>query len=140
MGTPVDIRNALETRAKAAITAISATLPIEEENIPFARPSTGKWAQIYWVSGAKRVLTLGLHGLDLHYGVYQITLVYPIGDGTGNARSNIQTLNSYFPLSQIMSSNGQVVRVTGTEAPPGREVGSSHRVTFSINWEAEIPR
>jgi hypothetical protein len=143
MPTTEDVHKALDARAKAAITAVSATLPIEEENMGFVagvRPTDGKWAIPRWVSAVRKVNTLGTNGKDLLTGVYQITLVYPPGSGSGTAWSNMATMQTYFKASNTFASNGQAVKINGTEESSGREVNNTERYTLSIYWESEISR
>ena len=136
-----DVWDALDIRAKAALTAISATMPVEEENVGFVPPAGAHWASI---AGAFRVAsqdehTLGASGTKLERGIYSITMVYPLNDGTDGARADIATLESYFPLAKTMTSNGQVVTVRGA-FPPNTRIGKDYRMTYSIEWEAIVPK
>ena len=137
-----DVWNALDIRAKAAIAAVSATLPVEEENIDFQAPAAGHWASI---AGAFRVSsqeehTLGPGGTKLERGIYSITMVYPTNDGTDGARADIATLESYFPLAQTVTSNGQTVTVRGAFPPNTRIIDGTYRMTYSVEWEAIVPK
>jgi hypothetical protein len=136
------VHDALEARAVTAITAVSATLPIEYENVAFAPPDAGKYAslaQAFKVSSEEEH-ALGPAGTKLVRGIYSINVVYPTNIGDDGTRTDLETLKGYFPLAQTASSSGQTVTVRGSFPPNTRTVGTTYRATFSIEWEAIVPK
>jgi len=136
------VHDALEARAITACTVISATMPVQYDNVGFTPPNAAKYASL---AGSFRVAseeehTLGPSGTKLVRGTYQITLVYPLNSGDGAARTDLETLKGYFPLAQTTASAGQSVTVRGSFPPNTRTVENTFRATFSIEWEAIVPK
>jgi hypothetical protein len=141
MASIKDVEDAIEARAKSGITAIDGTVPIDYDNIDFQSGSgAAKWALPRWLQSARRCGTLGPSGNDKVIGVYQITMAYPTNSGTKTARTDIGTLESYFKIASSLSSNGQALTITGTDASPGRTVDNSYRRTLTVYFEAEVAR
>ena len=136
------VHDALESRAVTACTAVSATMPVEYENVGFTPPNAAKYASLVgsFKVASEEEHTLGTAGTKLVRGTYQITLVYPLNSGDGVARTDLETLKGYFPLAQTTASAGQTVTVRGSFPPNTRKGKTDYQATFSIEWEAIVPK
>ena len=102
------IRAGFETRLKAW--AITKSLPLYFENVP-TDPPTAAYAEAYLLPAPTQSDTLD----DLHRrysGIFQVSLVMPIGVGAGDAAALEAELDALFAPAVPIVQGSLVVRVT----------------------------
>jgi hypothetical protein len=129
---------------KALLTPIAALntagIPTAFENMTFEHPEKSKWMQVSFVPNDIVIANLGDEGNDFVDGFLQVSLNYPVGQGDSEARTDFESLRSYFYGGAGLSSGGQQVIIKSCSRNQGRIFENWYRIDVSIFWYAYIPR
>lgn len=130
------IRSAFETTLKTWADAQIPAIPIAFENVTFTPPAT-RYLRAFLLpadTGSR-----DLEGRHREYlGVYQISIVLPIGNGAGPGETLVAALEALFPMTAPLTSGGLQVFITSplsaSKAPqdPDRYVIPCS-LTYSVN-------
>jgi len=129
------IRAALETHL-AAMPGLG--LPIAFENVDFVRPTSGPYAE-------SRTLIADPDGAQLgslmffERGIYQITLCYPSGRGTGDAETKAMQIRDWFSRGTTLVRSGiQTIIMEVPSVRAGFPDNGFWRMPVSANWQAQV--
>ena len=84
--------------------------------------------------------TTGPTGRDLAEGIAQIDVMYPPGDGVGNALEKADEIAAGFKAGLRLEYDGQDVIVRGSEISPAMNEDGWLMVAVSVRWSAYIRR
>lgn len=132
----------VQTALENAVGDILGTLgiPVEFENAKHSRTPGESWASTFYLPGKRSVETTGPSGVDRLEGVQQITLRYPLGTGTNQARLDADAIEAYFLAGRSFASGSQSVLITSSGRSKGTESSNWYLVYISIYWLALIQR
>lgn len=132
-------------------------IPTEFENVEFTKPTNAKWAQMFFIPNTPEVETLGPTGEDLATGLLQVNVNYPMDTGTLAATADFEAFRAGFPAGRHITiaadalqigpladaafdDADQVVTIINCGRSQGRLVDNWYRVSFTVGWQALIPR
>lgn len=130
-----NIRGALQTRL-ASVTGIP-TIAYEDRRYTPVPGTPFIEAILIPISG--RPQTMGDDPLLLHEGTFQIACVYPAGKGTGKAEAMADTIKGFFKVKDVLTLNGDSVRIRYSERVRALEEADWLRVPVSIGWYLYSP-
>lgn len=91
------IRAAFETRLKTWADAQTPAIPLAWQNVPFA-PTPGRYARALLLPSPTRCDTLE-GGHRRYQGIFQVSLVMPVGAGSRTAEVLAGDLDATFPMT-----------------------------------------
>jgi len=126
-----DIRGALTVQANTA-----AGLPGDKayEGVPYTPVVGTAYVAYALVPTAERPRTLGQYGDTIRQGLFQASLFFPSGSGTGLAESAADAVRAKFPPGQVVTQNETVVRVRYAERAPAQAHPDWVMVPVTVAW------
>lgn len=98
------------------------------------------YAQLWFMPANTAPSTTGPQGRDLAEGFTQVNLMYPTGEGAGDALEMADEIAFHFQAGTRLDYNGQDVIIRGVSiAPPMTEKGWL-MLPVTINWSAYMRR
>ena len=130
------IRAAFESRLKAWAAAQTPPIPVAWENVPFNPPKT-RYARAFVLPAPTVSLTLDRTHRQ-RKGVYQVTLVMPIGSGAGAAAALCASIDAAFPIGTLLTQGGLTVTLL-TPFSPATAIQEPERfaVPVSAQYQAD---
>ena len=124
------IRAALETRLNAMAPAVA----IAWENRPFQVPApTVPYQQVNILFATPENPETGAGYREL--GIFQVSLLYPLGDGANAAGVRATAIRTQFPKNLALTSGGVVVTISKTPSIGGGAVdGDRWRLPIKISF------
>ncbi|MEE4465711.1 phage tail terminator-like protein, partial [Azotobacter chroococcum] len=102
------IRSLYEQRLAAW--AAARSLPVAWQNVPFTPPASGIYLRAFLLPADTDSLDLeGAH--RLYTGVFQISIVAPNGNGSGDAEQPAADLDAEFPQNLRLTSGAFAVQI-----------------------------
>jgi hypothetical protein len=109
------------------------------ENMDF--PNTANrvpYHKVNLIPGRPEDVTVG-NGYRREYGIFQVTLVYPLQIGTGEASERAELIKSTFPRGASFSNGGVVVKIDATpEIMRGYPTDDSYMIPVRVYYYADI--
>jgi hypothetical protein len=134
-GTIVSIRAALESH----LSAMAEALPTAYQGGKGFTPVDGAPFQHCAVLWGQPVDTTQGRKLTLESGMFQVTLMYPEGDGTGDAEAQADAVRAWFKPPQVLINGSVRVQITKTaRITAGFPSDGRWAVPISIPWESWI--
>jgi hypothetical protein len=130
----------LEKALRSGVVAVDLGLPIALENASMDRPRNAPWAALHIMPAGSGAHTLGDGGEDLHVGIMQLDLNYPLMAGENASRAKVKAIVEFFRYGRVLIYGDTSVFVTKCAGPRYREVNGQHRHTLTISWEARLQR
>lgn len=131
------IRAILEGRLSTWAAARSPALPVAWENVPYA-PTQGATYLRAYVLPADTIDETLAGGHRAYRGVFQVSIVCPIGTGPGVAAGIADELNTQFPVNGRYTSGAITVQViTPASAAPALQDESTFIVPVSIGYRCD---
>lgn len=130
----VKIRAALQK----ALDTLTPTLATAKENQDFT-PVTGTPYQALHLMPAMPDNAVMGAGMFIEAGILQVSLMYPLGQGTGPSQLRAELVRSLFKRGRTFVEAG--VRVHCTKTPkvgPGFKDGDRWHLPISVHWHAYI--
>jgi hypothetical protein len=125
-----DVKQQLDT----AVGAVSGIPALVLENV-INRPTSGtSFTRTTLLPARPNRLTVGVSGRDELFGMYQVDLYYPIGQGSTNALTAADLVVNAFPRTWSVAVNSDVLRVTQSWVEAGREVNGWYAVSVILQW------
>lgn len=128
------IRDALENHLKA----MTPALPTSFENASFTPPTDGSAYQEAVLLPANPIVPMG----DMTYleqGVFQVTVLYPLGEGTADAEERAEAIRSHFHRGLTLTVGGVSTIITSVPTvAKGFPDDGQWRVPVSIRWQAQV--
>lgn len=128
------IQKAFETR----LAAMSPDLSTAYENMAFTPANGTPYQKANLLPGAPDNSTIG----QKHYievGVFQVTLMYPLGGGAKDARARAELTKTQFKRGTTMTQDGINIIVTRTPAiAPAFRSDDRYCIPVSITYQADI--
>ena len=128
------VRTALE----AKLNAMTPTLAIAWQNVGYTPVTGTPYQAAYLMPATPENPTVG----DTFYreqGIFQVSLFYPLLEGTGAVDARAELIRAAFPRGESMTSGGVTVRISRTpEVGQGRRDGDRWHVPVKIRWFAGI--
>lgn len=132
-----DIRAALEAKL-AAFALLPPTYQVAWEGIPFTPPATGVWLRSVQIPARTTQLTLGVDALDLHTGVYQVSVMVGPGVGLGGALATADAVVGHFKRNTKLVSGSTTVVIETSSRGPAFPDGSWLNIPISIDYRAVL--
>jgi len=131
------VRAILETRLSTWAAARVPALRVAYENAPFTPNQGETYLRAYLLPA--QTLSEDLQGSHRGYvGVFQVSIVRPIGTGRGPALSIAAELNQQFPVNGRYTSGSVTVQVISpASAGPGIQEPESFAVPVSFEYRAD---
>jgi hypothetical protein len=128
------VRAALETK----LNGITPALSTEWQNVPFTPVTGTAYQKAYLLPATPENPTLG-DGFYREYGIFQVSLFYPIQTGSAAAEARAQLIRTAFKRGTVMTSGSVKVLVDRTpEIGQGRRDEDRWHVPVKIRWSAGI--
>ena len=131
-----EIRGALTTQANTAsgIPAVKAY-----EGVPIT-PNVGTAYVAYTlIPTQERPASMGLDGLTLRQGLFQIGLFYPSGSGTGAAEAVADAVKSKFVPGTFLTQGTTTVRLRYCERGPVQTTPDWIQAPVTVGWDIHTP-
>lgn len=97
-------------------------------------------AQIAFITNQPEASSVGTGGLDVHTGILQIDLMYPLGKGTGDSVEKADQVANVFKGGTQASFGGQTVNIRSCGIRQPTASGGWLRTIISIAWIAYVAR
>lgn len=132
-----DIRGALTTQANTATGLPSSRA---YEGVPF-NPVTGAAYVAYTlIPTQERPSSLGQAGLTLRQGLFQISLFYPAGSGTGAMESVADAVKNVFVAGNVVTQGTTNVRISYAERnAPIIAHPDFLQLVVTVGWQLHTP-
>lgn len=131
-------RSILESRLATWAAGRSTPLRVAYQNVAFT-PTQGETYLRSYLLPAKTTAEDLAGALRTYRGVYQVSIVRPIGGGSGPALSIAAELNSLFPVNGRYTSGAVTVQViTPPSAVPGAQDENTYVVPVSFEYRADV--
>lgn len=128
------VRRALETR----LLAMSPALPCAMENVAFTPTQGTAYQRANMLPAAPDNTMLGPREW-MEIGIFQVTLFYPEGAGSGAAQERAEAVRTHFKRGTTVSHSGITTIVTHTPAKaPAYSRDGWYVVPISIRYQACI--
>ena len=124
---------------EARVVAIASPLPTRWENVVFVPPTDGSAFQhVDIISAPPDNPTLG-DGFYRELGLMQVTLSYPLGNGSGACYAKAEAIRAWFPRGLTLTSGGITVHIQRTPAI-GPKLPSTDRFVLpvTVRWCADV--
>lgn len=130
----VAIRAALET----ALAAMTPIVTVAYENAVFTPVPGVPFCKAYLLTGTPQNPTFG-GGFYREVGMFQVTLFYPIQNGTAAAALRAEMIQQKFFRGSSFSNAGVTVRIIGTPAITAAQIdGDRWTMPIRCQWTADI--
>ncbi len=128
------VRRALEKRL--ASLAINIATAIENGSY---EPTDGlPYQRVGLLRAEPESLTMG-RTLTKEHGVFQVSLMYPTGDGTGDAEAQAQLIKDHFKCPLTLEEDGVKVQIIdAVKVSHGFVMDGRWMIPVSIPWHANI--
>lgn len=116
---------------------LSNLLPTQVENVVFNTPQ-GAYQRLNYIPAPPENPAIGGH-FKREVGYFQVTLLYPLNQGTQAVRAEAERIRSWFPRGSSYQSGGVTVTIDRDGAiGPGVVGGDRYIVPISIRYFANI--
>ena len=133
MGANHDIQAALDGR----LAALDLGLDIAWENTSFVPAVGSPWLKAAILPGETRQADMGPDGgRNLNRGIYQVSVFYPAGQGSGAARDAADAVISHFRRGLAIVSGTVAVRIRRSWRGPAASEADWFQIPVSIAWFA----
>lgn len=130
----VAIRSALEV----ALAGMTPALSIAYENAAFTPVAGVPFCKAYMLTGTPQNPTFG-GGFYREVGIFQVTLFYPIQNGTAPAAARAEMIQQKFFRGSSFSNAGVTVRIIQTPAITAAQIdGDRWTMPVKVSWVADI--
>lgn len=136
MGAADLIQAALDSH----LAGLDLGLAIAWENSPFT-PQVGiPWIKAGLLPGPVVQADMAPDGgRDRHQGIYQVSLFYPAGQGSGPARRMADQVTAGFKRGTVLSQAGLNIRIQRAWRAPALSEPEWFQVPVSVQWFAYTP-
>jgi hypothetical protein len=131
-----DIRGALTTRANTT-TGLPASKAYE--GLAFDPVIGTAYVAYSLIPTLERPASVGLDGLTLRQGLFQVSLFYPSGSGTGTAESKADDVKSKFVPGTYLTQNTTTVRIRYAERGQCQIEPDWIMVPVTVGWDLHTP-
>jgi len=128
-----EVQQLLEQKLATLVTAAE----VHWENAPFTPPTDGSpWYRVTFMPGTPFRGTLGENGFSELRGIFQVSVFYPAGGGSGTARAKADAIVSLFKsgTSLVGSSLSLLVEMSWREAALNEP--DWYHVPVRVRWRA----
>lgn len=133
-GTVYDaIQAALD--AKLATFATAQSLSVAWQNIEFDPVAGSPWVRPSMLPGEPYQAALGESGENRCVGVYQVSVFYPAGNGSGTARAMVDTLITAFKRGTRLTYGGYTVEIKKAYPNPPLQEMQWYHIPVTIQWK-----
>lgn len=133
-----DIRGCLQTRANTA-TGIPGSAQRAYEGVPFA-PTVGTAYIAYTlIPTQERPASLGPSGQTLRQGLFQVSLFYPSGSGTGTVESIADAVKNVFVAGNTLTQGTTSVRIRYAERGQCTVSADWIQCNVTVAWDLHTP-
>lgn len=131
-----------EEWARVNSTTLVDELPTAYENVEFEHPNGTPWAAVFMLASPSNVGSLGDNGDDEFSGIFQIDLMYPLGEGIFRVNEAIDLIREEFKAGKYLTYSGgtQYVLINACSPAIRQKEDSFYRATISVEWETRINR
>jgi hypothetical protein len=130
------VRRALEKHLAAMASNLAETRYENEDKTPPAEATPYQRVSFLPAQPDNTVMGAGVYRAN---GIFQVSLLYPQGDGPANAAAQAELLRSWFKRGTTLAEGGINVLVTDTPAVgPGMQDDTRWHVPVSIRWQAWV--
>lgn len=114
--------------------AQAANIPVAWENTPFTPPVSGVYLEADFLPADNEDFTIqGI--VSLRRGVYQVTVVYPVGSGSQAAEKLASAVSAAFSNNTALPTDGSPVYINGEPSVfSGFRDSTAYRMPVSIAY------
>lgn len=129
------IRKALEDH----LLTMAGSLPLAVENGSYEPTEGVPYQRAAVLRAEPEAVTMG-RKLTKEHGIFQVTLMFPEGEGTGDAEEYAKLIKARFKPVQAITADGVKVQLTeAVHVVSGFPSSGRWAVPISIQWMAYIP-
>ena len=131
------IRSALDTRLKAmgdALPSIENKPVIAWENVTFTPPDGSAWVRAHFGTSASQRKTAGDTGYSRIDGMYEVVIMWPLGDGAGGPVRLADKIIQQFKSGTRLSAGDVTITVSAAWKAPGYSDGGWFNVPVTVAW------
>lgn len=132
--------NDTEKAIRKAIRDLFPNIPIKHANMPFTKPDSGTWLELYNLGSDLSAVTMGRRGGNDSSHVYQITVVTKLNTGTKESEDILNKIASGFQIGSYIVYNETKVRVKSLSFGPSFESDGVWKSTCTIYGSSRINR
>lgn len=130
----------LEKALRAGVVSCLA-LPLAVDNTTFDKPTDGSaWARLHVLSNQPITASAGIGGTDLHSGLLQVDLNYPLRTGTADVSLMAKAVTDFMRPGRVLTHLGTSALIWSSGQPRNAEVDGYYRRSLTIYWQAHIDR
>ena len=117
-------------------------LPTSYQNVAFEIPDGDPWAAVFLLASLSNIGSLGSNGDDEFSGIFQIDLMYPLGEGIFRINEAIDLIRGEYKAGKYLTYSGgtQWVIINSCSPLPPEKDGAYYKGMVSIDWESRINR
>jgi Bacteriophage related domain of unknown function len=129
----IEVEKALGIR----LAALANPLPTAWPNVVLSPPATG-YQRVDFLPATPQNPTMG-SGFYRELGIFQVTLLFPLGGGSGPVLARAEVIKAGFPRGSTYANGGITTTISGTPAiGPGRVIEDRWVVPVSIAYFANV--
>ncbi|MCG6574871.1 hypothetical protein EGM97_09140 [Pseudomonas sp. AF32] len=127
------IRSLLEARLKAWADTRTPALRVAYQNVPFTPSNDETYLRAFLIpAGTDSNDLAGAH--RLYTGVFQITIVTPVGNGPSGAETIADELAALYPLNDRLARDG-ITALIMTPVEPGPELTEDTAFALPVSFQ-----
>ena len=117
-------------------------LPTSYQNVAFEIPDGDPWAAVFLLASLSNIGSLGSNGDDEFSGIFQIDLMYPLGEGIFRINEAIDLIRGEYKAGKYLTYSGgtQWVLVVSCGPTSITEDEGWYKAVITIGWESRINR
>jgi hypothetical protein len=104
------------------------------ENTSYKPDLETPWFEEFFLPNDSKQASLGISGTQEDFGLYQINVRTPIGQGTFASDNYIQELSELFKIGTILLKDGEYIYIENSTAAQGIPEENWYVVPFTISW------
>lgn len=117
---------------------MTPALPAVLENGHYVPTVGTAYQQAFLLPASPDNRTIGRGGKRIDGGIFQVSLMYPLGAGAGASQARALAVQAHFPYGEILAAGGQTTLITKTpNIKPGRKDEDRWRVDIDIAYQYE---
>lgn len=128
---PAEIYSALRTR----LATLSPAIPVQWEGMSYLSSEGDPYLKTHLLPVEPRS-GVGANAVENYEGIFQITCVYPFGDGSGAAESAADSLVTLFKRGTSLTFNSTKVLLVKSWRGPAMPGDGIYQIPVSVRYQA----
>lgn len=106
------------------------------ENIEFNPVDGTSYLRPVFMPSEPSQASLGTSGLNRKIGIFQVSVVHPLMDGSGPAAAKADAIVNHFKRGTTLTQDGLNIRIAKAWRGPGLTQGKWYTIPVSVSWYA----